>query len=448
MENMAEVQRGCELPCADPQSIAVYRAEIGVVATELGLSPTERKAAEQNYIPNGVPRKRAVKDTSSAASRKFEAQAVARLLADPHISPQAQQELAGRMQGIARALGGLQLVDGAGASITLGEPADARASAARKNLPRVQLPIGFKAFSAEPPMLAIHEPDSLIDRIESSLSILNPLPRDKIIPVNILQRVPDGCLLLESLSGQGQGTEDCTGDQVILNHELGDGNVNIVHRSLPAGTNGEIRTIGMRSFFNNTAILGRTDLNISDDRSFVGSEAEAFTVYHEMRHIRTHKEIEVLFHGQYPPEAAMTDELITNDAEMEQYVKKHPNILTMDPPENQHDLDLWARSRVRAGTIFPENYGTYDRATRLLNDICRDKPSGKACGGVETIHRHLRILYANSHYPSTTDPGIEQTLRIFLKEQSDKQDEFYSVIRDNTQKSCEENPILACERRQ
>jgi hypothetical protein len=399
VESAAEVQRGCPLPCADAQAIAVYRVEIGVAGKDLGLSPDEIKAAEQNYIPNGVPRKRAASDAGTPASRTLEAQALARMLSDPHVSPEAKQKLAARMESIAHALGGLELVDNAGVSVVMGADANGAAHGTdAKLLPRVQLPVGFKAFSPEPPMLSIRDSNGWAGWVNSIVGILRPPPKDKIIPLSILQQVPDGgCKLLGELSGGSKGPEDCTGDQFILSN--GEGQVNIVRRPLPPGTDGEKRALIFSSPFNGKTIGQRTDLNINDDPSFHGTEAEAFTVYHELRHIQTHRDIAALFNGQYPPEAAMTDELLTHDAEQEQYIKKHPDILTMAPPTNPYDMKLWARARVRAGTVDFKKYSDDAQASIRLKDICEEAPEGKPCGGVETIHAYLETLYARAHYP-------------------------------------------------
>jgi|GEM_PF-3144559 len=440
----AEVQRGCALPCLDPQSIAVYRAEIGVAGKELGLSSEEIKAAEQNYIPNGVPRKRAASDAATPTSRKLEAQALARMLSDPHVSPAAKQKLAARMESIARALGGLELVDNAGVSVVIGSNPNAANAPNGKLLPRVQLPVGFKAFSPEPPMLSISDSKAWYDNISAAVGLMRPPPKDKLIPLNILQRVPDGCNLLGELSGGTKGPEDCAGDQFILSN--GEGQVNIVQRPLPPGTNGEKRALVLRAPFFDRIIAQRTDLNINDDPSFHGTEAEAFTVYHELRHIQTHRDIAALFGGHYPPEAAMTDELVTNDAEEAQYIKQHPDILTMDPPKSDSDINLWAKSRVLAGTVDYRNYPDSMLAREKLQRICESAPEGKPCGGTETMHTYIRMLYAHSPYPTPKDSVVISKLDAFLRSQDMQQQAEFAPILEMARKACEDNWTDDCKR--
>ncbi|MFA6316809.1 MAG: hypothetical protein WC943_05265 [Elusimicrobiota bacterium] len=100
-----DVQEGCAEPC----SVELYRAKIGIVCGELGLEGRCDKA-EANYIKAGVPRK---KPTAAAdpALAKFEAEAVMALLADPSIDPKLRTELNDRALTLAEALGSLQWMD-------------------------------------------------------------------------------------------------------------------------------------------------------------------------------------------------------------------------------------------------------------------------------------------------------------------------------------------------
>ncbi|MCX5797762.1 MAG: hypothetical protein NTY77_19910 [Elusimicrobia bacterium] len=153
-----DVQEGCALPCASPAEILVYREKARLVGSQLGLDAAGLAKVNQRYLPQGKPRLKKAGGAQSAAAQALEAEAVANLLAQQHLSPQMREAMNKRALDLADKLGRSQMIKAdAGGVVVLPDGRKARLTpaqlAALNKVPRAQADY-LRKLAAAPPVPA------------------------------------------------------------------------------------------------------------------------------------------------------------------------------------------------------------------------------------------------------------------------------------------------------